>query len=94
MKKNLYLLLLFVVIGLHSIAQMTEGTITYDMTFSSDNPDMAMGVSMMQGSKMIMSFMPDKSHSEVSMGTLGAMTTVSDAKQKKSLMLMDMMGRK
>jgi GLPGLI family protein len=94
MKKNVQLLCLFICMTFAGFAQMKEGKITYDMTFSSDNPDMAMGVAMMQGSKMIMEFMPGKSRSEVSMGTMGTMVTVADEKADKALMLMNMMGMK
>jgi GLPGLI family protein len=75
-------------------AQMKEGKITYDMVFSSDNPDMAMAIGMMQGSKMTMEFIPGKTRSEVSMGTMGTMVTIADEKKEKALMLMDMMGMK
>lgn len=77
-----------------SFAQMTEGKITYSMEFSSDNPDMAMYTSMMQGSKMELSFMPGKSKAAISMGAMGTMTTTTDEKADKTLMLMDMMGQK
>ncbi|MFY7989254.1 MAG: hypothetical protein ACOVO3_00885 [Fluviicola sp.] len=77
-----------------SFAQMTEGKITYSMEFTSDNPDMAMYTSMMQGSKMELSFMPGKSKAAISMGAMGTMVTTTDEKADKSLMLMDMMGQK
>lgn len=77
-----------------SFAQMTEGKITYSMEFTSDNPDMAMYTSMMQGSKMELSFMPGKSKAAISMGAMGTMTTTADEKADKTLMLMDMMGQK
>lgn len=77
-----------------SFAQMTEGKITYSMEFTSDDPDMAMYTSMMQGSKMELSFMPGKSKAAISMGAMGTMVTTSDEKADKTLMLMDMMGQK
>lgn len=77
-----------------SFAQMKEGTITYTMDFSSDNPDMAMGISMMQGSKMMLAFMPGASRTEITMGTFGTISTVADEKSGNILMLMDMMGMK
>lgn len=76
-----------------SYAQST-GKIIYDMTFSSDNPDMAMASSMLAGSKMTISFMPKKSKIEISMGMFGKFTTIADTKKKKVLMLVDMMGQK
>lgn len=94
MKKHLQLLALFLGFTVVSFAQIKEGKITYDMTFASDNPEMAMGVQMMSGSKMSMSFMPGKSRADISMGMMGTMTTISDEKSKKVLTLMDMMGMK
>ena len=94
MKKNISLLLLFVGMTVMSFAQLAEGKISYTMDFSSDNPDMAMGLAMMQGSKMEMNFVPGKSRTDVSMGSLGTMTTIADEKSKKVLTLMNMMGQK
>ncbi len=94
MKKMHYLLILLLGFSLPAFAQMKQGTITYDMQFSSDNPDMAMGLSMLTGSKMTTSFMPGKARAEVSMGTFGKTTTITDTKTKKILTLMDMMGSK
>lgn len=72
----------------------TKGKITFSMNFSSENPDMAMVSSMMQGSTMTLSFMPKKNKIEVKMGMMGTMTTIGDVKKKKTLLLMDMMGQK
>jgi GLPGLI family protein len=94
MKKHLQLLVLFLGLSIVSFAQMKKGKITYDMSFSSDNPEMAMGMSMMSGSKMSLSFIPGKSRSEVSMGMMGTMTTISDESSKKILSLTNMMGMK
>jgi GLPGLI family protein len=93
-KMKLQLLCLFVCMTCAGLAQVKEGKITYDMTFTSDNPDMAMAIGAMQGSKMILSFAPGKSRSEVSMGTMGTMVTIADEKAKKTLALVDMMGMK
>lgn len=94
MRKNVQLLCLFICMTFAGFAQLKEGKINYDMTFSSDNPEMAMAIGMMQGSKMSLSFMPGKSRSDVSMGTMGTMVTIADEKTEKGLMLMDMMGMK
>lgn len=94
MKKSILLALLFVSTTLISFAQMKKGKITYDMAFSSDNADMAMAANMMQGSKMMMSFMPGKSRTDVTMGMMGTMITITQQKDNKSLSLMDMMGMK
>jgi GLPGLI family protein len=91
--KHLLLSILFLATIGNSIAQ-TKGQVTYALDFSSDNPEMAMMLSMMQGSTMEMYFMPKKSRIEMSMGTFIKMNTVMDAKADKGLLLMEMMGNK
>lgn len=94
MKKTLLLLCLFVGASFLSIAQLKKGVINYEMTFSSDDPQMAMISTMMQGSTMKTSFMPGKSRAEVTMGMLGNTIAITDQKTKKSLTLTDMNGSK
>ncbi|ASS50356.1 MAG: hypothetical protein A3D31_12370 [Candidatus Fluviicola riflensis] len=94
MKKIALLVCLFASTTLVSFAQMKKGAVTYDMNFSSDNPEMGMISSMMAGSKMTMYFTPGKSRTDVSMGMMGTTTTVSDQKAKKSVTWVDMMGTK
>lgn len=84
---------LFLAIASISLAQ-TSGKISYSMEFSSDNPEMAMAIGMMQGSKMDLSFMPGKSRLDMSMGSMMKMTTISIVKTDAALMLMDIMGQK
>ena len=59
MKRILLSILFLATVGM-SVAQ-TKGQISYSMDFSSDNPDMAMALPMMQGSTMELYFMPGKS---------------------------------
>ncbi|MES2556490.1 MAG: hypothetical protein V4604_10090 [Bacteroidota bacterium] len=94
MKKIALLVCLFVSTTLVSFAQMKKGAVTYDMNFSSSNPEMAMMSGMMAGSKMTMYFTAGKSRTDVSMGMMGTMITIADQKAKKSLALVDMMGMK
>lgn len=94
MRKNIHLLILLLGLSLPSFAQMKEGSVTYSMEFASDNPDMAMSLSMLAGSKMTTYFTTGKTRTEVTMGTFGTNTTIADEKAKKVLMLMDMMGQK
>ncbi len=78
----------------HIFAQTTTGVVDYEMSFTSDDPEMAMATSMMAGSTMKLAFSGSKSRADLSMGMLGTTTTISDAKTGKSLTLMDMMGMK
>ena len=91
--KHLLLSILFLAVAGTSIAQ-TTGQISYAMDFSSDNPDMAMALPMMQGSTMELYFMPNKSKIDMTMGTFMKMNTISDIKKNKGLMLMEVMGNK
>ena len=91
--KHLLLSILFLAVAGTSIAQKT-GQISYALDFSSDNPDMAMAIPMMQGSTMELCFMPNKSKIDMTMGTFMKMNTVADTKTNKGLMLMEIMGNK
>lgn len=92
MKHSLLSILFLAVVGT-SIAQ-TTGQISYSMDFSSDNPDMAMAIPMMQGSTMELFFIPEKSKIDMTMGTFMKMNTIVDTKANKGLMLMEVMGSK
>ncbi len=92
MKQLLLSFLLFVTVKA-ATAQAT-GQISYKMDFSSDNPDMAMATSMMEGSTMDLFFIPGKSKVDVKMAALMDMSTITDVKADKALMLMSMMGSK
>jgi GLPGLI family protein len=89
------LLLSFLLLTVIKVATaQSSGQIAYKMDFSSDNPDMAMATTMMEGSTMDLFFIPGKSKLDVKMGALMDMTTVTDSKSDKTLMLMSMMGSK
>jgi hypothetical protein len=91
--KHLLVSILFLAVVGTSIAQ-TKGQISYNMDFSSDNPDMAMALPMMQGSTMELYFMPKKSKVQMTMGSFMKMNTVIDEKANKGLVLMEVMGQK
>jgi len=91
--KQLLLSFLLLVTIKAATAQAT-GQISYKVDFSSDNPDMAMAITMMEGSSMDLYFMPDKARADVKMGALMDMNTINDTKQNKGLMLMSVMGQK
>ena len=77
-----------------SIAQSSEGHIAYDVNVSSDDPNMAMAVSMMQDSRLEVSFKGKQSYTIFSMGAIMTMKTIS-SNSGDVLMLMDgMMGSK
>lgn len=74
-------------------AQLTEGHVKYEINMTSDNPDMEMAISMMQGSTMELYFSGDMTRSEMSMGSMMKMVTLTNGKTEEILMLMSgMMG--
>ncbi len=95
MKKIIVLILAIVSLVSSSLeAQITEGHISYKMDVASDDPDMAMAVSMMQGSKMEMYFKDKATRVEMSMGAMMNITSITDENSGNVLMLMGgMMGK-
>lgn len=87
MRKSL-LTLVFIIAGVASWAQMKEGSVKYDMEFTSNDPEMSMAIMMMSGSTMNMFFKDDASRVEVAMGSMMNMVTVSDENSKKAMILM------
>jgi GLPGLI family protein len=67
---------------------MTEGHISYKMEATSDNPDMQMAVSMMQGSTLDVYFKEKQTRAEMKMGAMMNMTTISNENNGEMLMLM------
>ncbi|MBL1279457.1 MAG: hypothetical protein COA33_004260 [Fluviicola sp.] len=93
--KNLLFTLAVVCFSLNfTNAQSSEGHIKYDIDVSSDNPDMAMAVSMMNGAKMEVAFSGKKSFVMMNMGVIMTMKTVTDEDGKVLLLIEGMMGKK
>ena len=92
--KKLFLSLLFTIaLAAGSFAQLTEGHISYKVEITSDNPDMQMLIGMMQGSTMEMYFKDKNTRSEMKMGTMMTMTTITNETSGQVLMLMNGMGQ-
>lgn len=94
MKKLFILSFVTFLIANVASAQLKQGKVSYTVDITSDDPELAMTVMMMVGSKMDMYFDGARSRSEVVMGTLMSITTVVDSKEDASLMLTDIMGQK
>jgi GLPGLI family protein len=88
MKNLLFTLLAATIAILPLFGQMTEGHIAYKMEATSDNPDMQMAVSMMQGSTLDVYFKEKQTRAEMKMGTMMNMTTISNETNGEMLMLM------
>jgi GLPGLI family protein len=74
-------------------AQMTEGHIAYKIDASTDNPEMQMAIGMMQGSTMDIFFKDKATRSEMKMGAMMSIITITNETSKDVLMLMSgMMG--
>jgi GLPGLI family protein len=95
MKKILLSLALIVGSITVNYAQIKEGHVTYKIDISTENPDMEMVVGMMQGSTLDIYFKEKMTRAEMKMGSMMNMTTISDEKSGKLLMLMSgMIGKK
>lgn len=95
MKKTLLSIALTILTFVSAHAQLTEGHVQYKIDMSSDNPEMEMAVSMMQGSTLDLYFSDDKSRTEMSMGSMMKISTVTNVKSDEMLMLMSgMIGKK
>ena len=93
MRKIILSLVFVVSTSITLVAQLTEGHITYKIDVSSDNPEMEMAVGVMQGSTLDILFKEKITRSEMKMGTMMTMTTITDEKSGELLMLMGgMMG--
>ncbi len=88
MKNLLFTFLLATCTTLPLLGQMTEGHIAYKMEATSDNPDMQMAVSMMQGSTLDVYFKEKQTRAEMKMGAMMNMTTISNESNGEMLMLM------
>lgn len=95
MKKITLLLALFVVASTTTLAQLKEGHVSYEISVSSDDPEMAMAIMMMDGSSMDVYFSGDLVCTELNFGAMFSMSTVANDKSGEVLMLMGgMMGNK
>jgi GLPGLI family protein len=88
MKNLLFTFLVTTCTTLPLFGQMTEGHISYKMEATSDNPDMQMAVSMMQGSTLDVYFKEKQTRAEMKMGAMMNMTTISNENNGEMLMLM------
>lgn len=91
--KRLLSIVLFLISFVNLLAQ-SRGKIAYKIEFTSDKPEMAMALPMMQGSTMELAFMPEKARANIMMGVFMKMNTITDSKTQKGLLLMEMMGNK
>jgi GLPGLI family protein len=95
MNSFLISLVLFIFSGFYSFSQISEGRISYSIKINVTNPDMAMVAGMLDGSKMELYFSKNQTRSELNMGMIMNITTISDADKDSLVMLMGgMMGKK
>jgi GLPGLI family protein len=87
--KNFILTLFLALSVTYSIkAQLTEGHFTYTIEASSENPDMQMVTGMMQGSTLDIHFKDKITRSEMKMGSMMNIVTVSNENSGEILLLM------
>ena len=95
MKKTLFAIVLLVAATFASIGQITEGKVIYEIDVTTDDPEMEMALSMMQGSTMAITFKDDNTRTEMNMGSMMSITTITKSDSDGALMLMSgMIGKK
>ena len=96
MKKIFLTLALALLSSVGAFAQLDQGSVSYQMDFTSDDPEMEMVIGMMSGSHMDLYFKGENTRADVAMGSMMSMSTISNSKTENFLMLMDisMMGMK
>jgi GLPGLI family protein len=87
MKKQLFSLFAALVLSSTLSAQTSEGHVKYSIDMTSDNPEMAMAISMMQGSTLQIYFKEQQSRVEMAMGSFMNTITISDATKGEALTL-------
>lgn len=85
--KNLFIAFMSIVV-FTAQGQITEGHVSYKIDCVSDNPDMQMAVTMLQGSTMEIYFTEGLTRSEMKMGTMMNISTLTNEKSGDFLMLM------
>lgn len=81
-------------LSLSSAAQISQGRASYDLVFSSDDPQTSAYVSQMEGSTLEIYFFGDKTRSEMNMGEFMTTINIMEKGQDTSLTLLDgMMGK-
>ena len=87
MKKFVLLLAMTIATSAISLAQLTEGHVTFDIEMSSDNPEMAMIVDLMQGSTVDVYFADGIACSVINVGDTPSSTTVFDENSDQVLVI-------
>jgi GLPGLI family protein len=83
-----------IALSLSSAAQISQGRASYDLVFSSDDPQTSAYVSQMEGSTLEIYFFGDKTRSEMNMGEFMTTINIMEKGQDTSLTLLDgMMGK-
>lgn len=94
MKKILFTLAVVCFSFSFIIAQSNEGHIVYKIDVSSDDPEMAMGVAMLNGASMEISFQGKKSSTTMNMGAMMSVTTITNEADEVLMLMGGMMGKK
>ena len=95
MQKLVLLFAMTILTSVMSFAQLAEGKISYSIDISSDDPDMAMAITMFSGSSMDLYFANDLARTDIDFGAMMSMTTVVNNKTEEVMILMGgMMGDK
>lgn len=86
--KSIFLTFLAVAISAFSFAQINEGSVTFSIDLSSDDPQMQSQFAMFQGSNMKMYFTPKNSRVDLSFGMMMNIITKTDIVANEAILLM------
>ncbi len=93
--KTIFLTLSLLFVSAFTFGQLKEGKIDYSVTFSTSDPSVQAQLSMLSGSTMNLTFANEGSIFEMAFGMFSTTKTISNIKDKKTLILMGgMMGNK
>lgn len=87
--KSIFSLFVGLLVSFASLAQITEGSISYKVDFVVNGSDQEAIAAMMAGSQMTMHYKDGSTRVEVAMGSVMKMVTISSLNSDKVMMLMD-----
>lgn len=88
MQMKSFLSLFFgLILSFNTFSQLKEGRISYEITMETDDPELSLATTMMEGSSMNIYFSEKKTRTDIDMSVMNV-STVLDQKNNKVLMLM------
>jgi len=87
--KNLYFLLFTFLIQIQLNSQIQKGKLTFEIELTSEETELSSVLELLNGSQMIILFDKDKTRSEVTLGSMLSIATITDSSADVAIVLMD-----